>query len=686
MNVHELTPQQKKDLLTKAVIQLKQEFIGIDGIIDEVADIMLPWWLFPNLQIRPLIINLWGMTGSGKTALIKRLCELIHYNNFLMRFDMGEFGNSSSFLKYTFTRNLVQFNETSPVILLDEFQFAKTIDESGKEVNNNALRIIWDLLDSGELVYESDGTAYYLSMARKVLKVLKGINKRNIKIKNGLVNQAEAQEIFSTFTTNLRFGYEVGEIDRSEGKIPFKPEEIFLTDIFCTGIFEINNQLFNSWKDIADEIKGMNSMQEIIDYIQLLVDNEGAFKKMDVSKSLIFVVGNLDEAFAMSGTINPDIDADEYRRFTEKITIADIKTALQSRFRNEQIARLGNNHLVYHAFSHKNFEDLIKLLLGKVAILIKTKFNLAVSFTQTVQDIIYAEGVFPTQGTRPLMSTVRNLIESNIAKIILYVEERKTTPNKIVWDYVNNKFEIKFYKGKDLIGNLKLPFLQKINKLRESVKDNMQSLVAVHEAGHALAAMLHIGIVPEYVVTRTVDSESNGFAYVVLPEELVTRQLLLDKIVLALGGYAAEQLIFGASNNTTGVHGDLLNVSAYSHQIVREFGMAGEPYKMNIHVYGGNPYNYTFSEVYEEYAKQIVMTQLNIIDELLIQHKPLLLTIANYLSDNSRLDKIQLEQMANDYCKQYKLPALNFLTKETYYSFRKELKKQVSGLGKKSKK
>ena len=142
----------KKSTLAKAVTQLKKEFVGLDSIIDELSDTVLPWWLFPENQLRPLIINLWGMTGSGKTDLIKRLSELLNYHKQLLRFDMGEFGTSSSFLKYTLTRQLIQFSEQSPIIVLDEFQFAKTKDEQGKEVNNTSLRIIWDLLDSGQFV------------------------------------------------------------------------------------------------------------------------------------------------------------------------------------------------------------------------------------------------------------------------------------------------------------------------------------------------------------------------------------------------------------------------------------------------------------------------------------------------------------------------------------------------------
>ncbi len=675
----EINIQQKKELLLLATQQLKKEFIGLDGIIDEIADVMLPWWLFPDNQIRPLIINLWGMTGSGKTALIKRLSELLNYQNYLMRFDMGEFGNNSTFLKYTFTRQLNQFNATVPIILLDEFQFAKTIDENGKEVNNNALRIIWDLLDSGELSYESDSSGYYITRARKVGNTLRTLAKRGCEIKNGKVikNVADAYEIFNGV---MRFGYETSDVDRTDGKVPFTNEEIFVTDHFCTGIYEINTAIFDTWKDVADVIKGMGSLTELADYIIDLVDKESAFKKMDLSKSLIFVVGNLDEAFAMSGNINPDIDADEYKRYTAKITVSDIKTALQRRFRHEQIARLGNNHLIYQAFSHKNFEQLIKLLLTNVKILIKNKFKLQVNFTKAVEDILYAEGVFPTQGARPVMSTVRNLIESNIAKIVLHTIELKNKPNKLNWDFDGDRFVITCFNKDKKVSTIQLQVIQKINSLRKSTKNDLQSLVAVHEAGHTIAAMMLVAIVPEYVITRTVDSESQGFAYVVLPEDIETKQLLIDRIKIGLGGYVAEQLIFGAENNTTGVHGDLAKVTNLAHQIVREYGMDNEPFKKNIHVYGGNSYQFTFTPEHEAQAKSIIMDCLAEVKATMVQHKKLHLIISDYLSDNSRIEKTELIEMAKKYFKENTITPIKFLDGNEYYSFRKKLKAQTSKL------
>jgi hypothetical protein len=664
--------QNREQSLSKAVIQLKKEFIGIDGIIDEVADLISPWWLFPENQMRPLIINLWGMTGSGKTELIKRLCHLLDYQNFLLRFDMGEFGNNSSFLKFTLTRQLVQFSGTSPVILLDEFQFAKTKDEEGKEVNNTALRIIWDLLDSGELMYEPDGNSYYLMRAKKAIEILKSAVKNGAQAKNGIVTKG-AKDLYQVLS-EFNFGYQDSSIDRADGNIPFKDEEILISDVFCTGVYEMNTEVFPSWRNVQKFIKELSDLPAVIDFITGLLESQFAFKKMDLSKCLIFVVGNLDEAFSMSNNINPDIDADEFRRFTLKINIADIKTALQRRFRNEQIARLGNNHLVYHAFSNKNFEDLISMHLKKFSNTVKQKFGLKVQFSKNVHKLVYSEGVFPTQGVRPVISTIRHLIESNISKIILHITNKNLNSiDAINWDCDSDNFIVDFFKKEKKQSTHKFVALQKINSLRRSTKSDLQAIVAVHEAGHAVAAIAFPHVLPEYIITRTVDSESNGFAYILLPEEIITKRLLLDQIRIGFGGYVAEQLIFGKESNTTGVIGDITKLTNIANQMVREYGMGDEVYKSNVHVYGGNSMQFTFSEEMEKVAKQIVIDALQEVKDAIIKHKPLLLEIAKHLSNNSRIDKPELKQICVNYFKQYKINNIKLIESSEYYNYRERL-------------
>jgi hypothetical protein len=664
---------EKKEKLATAVAQLKTEFVALDGVIDEIADLMLPWWLFPDSQLRPTIINLWGMTGSGKTALIRRLAETMSYDHALLRFDMGEFGTSGTFLKYILSNQLSQFNDKAPILLFDEFQFAKTLDEGGREANNIALRAIWDLLDSGIINVESSSNVYYIGRAYRAVKLIERCMSQGVVIKKGRI--VEGAEVVKSMFGDFVMGYYDGSVDRSEGVEPYKDEEYFLTDHFCTGIYEVRPGPYHTYKDIVDLIEEMNSLQELVDFIRKTVQDEEKPKSMNLSHSLIFVVGNLDEAFYMSSNINPDISPDEFYRNTKKINIADVKFALQRRFRNEQIARLGNNHIIYHAFRSSDYYKYIDMSLSKLSATVQEKYGFEFSWDDSIREIIFKEGVFPTQGVRPVMSTIRNLVESYVSKLILHLVENKMSEvDKIHWGYRNNRYWFDFEGGKKgAKSQWSLPVTLKINSLRQSKSDDLQSQVAVHESGHAILCMFATGLLPEYVITRTVDSESQGFTYIRFPEDIASYRLMRDQITIFLGGYLAEKLLFGAENTSTGVSDDLRRVSELSQQCLREYGMGGDPVKINNHSYGGNPFQYTFSEELEAKALELVKTCEARGQEILETHRDLLLDMSKYLSSHSRLDKAQMRRMAYRYFEQKGLERVKFISNTEYYGFKKQL-------------
>ncbi len=71
----------KKLRLENIKIELKREFIGIDYIIEELVDYIQIWYLMPEILTRPIIVNLWGMTGVGKTDLIRKLVSKLEYQD-----------------------------------------------------------------------------------------------------------------------------------------------------------------------------------------------------------------------------------------------------------------------------------------------------------------------------------------------------------------------------------------------------------------------------------------------------------------------------------------------------------------------------------------------------------------------------------------------------------------------------
>lgn len=71
-NLENLTIPKTKELrqekLDEAVAILKSEFVGLDDIIDNIKKSIIPWYITPEIIERPVVISLWGLTGTGKQA------------------------------------------------------------------------------------------------------------------------------------------------------------------------------------------------------------------------------------------------------------------------------------------------------------------------------------------------------------------------------------------------------------------------------------------------------------------------------------------------------------------------------------------------------------------------------------------------------------------------------------------
>lgn len=107
-------------------------------------------------------------------------------------------------------------------------------------------------------------------------------------------------------------------------------------------------------------------------------------------------------------------------------------------------------------------------------------------------------------------------------------------------------------------------------------------LVAFHEAGHAIVG----GLLPEYdTVTKiSIIPRSNGAGGLTFfspledrVDNVVTRHYLECQLAVAWGGRVAEELIFGASEVTTGASGDLQQIFRVARAMVCQLGMSRLP-------------------------------------------------------------------------------------------------------------
>ncbi|KAL2522123.1 ATP-dependent zinc metalloprotease FTSH 6 [Forsythia ovata] len=101
-------------------------------------------------------------------------------------------------------------------------------------------------------------------------------------------------------------------------------------------------------------------------------------------------------------------------------------------------------------------------------------------------------------------------------------------------------------------------------------------LVAYHEIGHAVCASLTPAHDPVQKVTLIPRGQARGLTWFIPGEDptLISKQQLFARIVGGLGGRAAEEVIFGDAEITTGAAGDLQQITQIARQMVITYGMS----------------------------------------------------------------------------------------------------------------
>jgi cell division protease FtsH len=109
--------------------------------------------------------------------------------------------------------------------------------------------------------------------------------------------------------------------------------------------------------------------------------------------------------------------------------------------------------------------------------------------------------------------------------------------------------------------------------------DRKKQLVAYHEAGHAIVG----AVLPEYDIVRKVSiiprGDAGGVTFFQPSDEnaesaMYTKQYLTSQIIVALGGRAAEEIIYGKDMVTTGASGDYSQVYTIAREMLTTYGFS----------------------------------------------------------------------------------------------------------------
>lgn len=199
-----------------------------------------------------------------------------------------------------------------------------------------------------------------------------------------------------------------------------------------------------------------------------------------------------------------------------------------------------------------------------------------------------------------------------------------------------------------------------VEKRSKVLTDKDKELTSYHEVGHALIDKL----LPEANELHKVSIIPRGMALGVTwtrPKDEsvhVSKAKLLAKIAVSLGGRAAEEIVYGKENVSTGASQDLINVTDMARKMVTAWGMSD---KLGPMAYGKNQENvfmgrdfghqrdYSEQVAFEidEEIKHIVDERYELAKRLLSENRDMLEAISRELLDKETIDDKEFEEIMN---------------------------------------
>ena len=171
---------------------------------------------------------------------------------------------------------------------------------------------------------------------------------------------------------------------------------------------------------------------------------------------------------------------------------------------------------------------------------------------------------------------------------------------------------------------------------------------AYHEAGHALAGMLTPGADPVRKVSIIPRGAALGVTLSTPDDDQVsyTREDLIGKIKVALGGRVAEEIVFGTI--TTGAESDIEHVTAIARQMVGRWGMTDAIGFVTViaaeargpFLTGAGETSEATQQVVDEQVRQLIDTAHREMATLLSAHRAQLETLARALLKAETLDEL----------------------------------------------
>lgn len=193
------------------------------------------------------------------------------------------------------------------------------------------------------------------------------------------------------------------------------------------------------------------------------------------------------------------------------------------------------------------------------------------------------------------------------------------------------------------------------------MSEKRKTLVAYHEAGHALVGALMPDYDPVQKISIIPRGRAGGLTWFTPSEDrmdsgLYSRAYLQNQMAVALGGRIAEEIIFGEEEVTTGASNDLQQVARVARQMVTRFGMSDRLGPVALGRQQGNMFlgrdiasERDFSEetaaAIDDEVRSLVEQAYRRAKAVLTENKSVLDQLADMLIDRETVDAEELQEL-----------------------------------------
>jgi cell division protease FtsH len=147
-------------------------------------------------------------------------------------------------------------------------------------------------------------------------------------------------------------------------------------------------------------------------------------------------------------------------------------------------------------------------------------------------------------------------------------------------------------------------------------------------------------------------------------------------MIIGLGGYIAEKIVFGIENTCSGVSQDIERVSEMANRAIKEYAMGDDPIYIRFSASQDN-LAIMHQQTHTEQALKLIRNCQEKAEDILQKNKLLLLKMAEYLTTHSRMEEQEIKTMLVAHASDEWVNENAFIKKEHYFNFAEVISKQL---------